>query len=351
MKKIAFAGGGSAGPVTPLLAVLDQLKKDENLEFVWFGTRKGPEHDLVLPKQIPYKNIIAVKLDRFFSLRNFIMPFLFVAAFIQSFKLLRQERPDMVLAAGSFVAVPLVWAAYFMRIPSLIHQLDVRPTLSNKLLAPLVKTITVTFKKSLKDFPKKKALWTGSPVEERMLNPKTFEWRLKTKKPVVFIFGGGGGAMGINELVWNSLEELTEAAEIIHVSGKNKGSKIKHEGYHKYEFLRAKMGDAYRVADLVITRGGIGTIMELAALKKPAIVIPIPHSHQLDNTEMLEKAHAALVLNEKKLSPQIFSEHVIKLLNNNEQMQTYSENIAQFYKPDAISLIVEEIKKILYSQR
>ncbi len=349
-KHILFAGGGTAGPVTPLLAVIENLqKKNKDVSFHWVGTKSGPEKDLVATKQIPFSSIVTVKLDRFFSIRNFFMPCKFLFACVQSLKILRQEKPDLIMAAGGFPAVPVIFMAKVLGIETMVHQLDVRPTLSNKLVAPVVDKITVTFQKSLADFPQKKTIYTGSPIRAAILEPKDYRWELKENKPVVLIFGGGTGAQGLNELVFNSLEVLTEEAQIIHLTGKGKGREdLTYPGYFQFEFLRNKMGSALAKADLVVTRAGIGTLMELAALEKPAILVPLPNSHQYDNTDLVKESHAAMILEQESVSPQVFAETVLKLLKDEERKASYSKSIAQFYVPNAAELIVDEIWKLLY---
>ena len=349
-KKILFAGGGTAGSVTPLMALFNELSsRFEGVELTWIGTKAGPEKRLLSSKRIPFFQIISVKMDRFFSLRNVMAPFLFLAAFAQSLVLLKKIKPDVLLAAGSFVAVPVAWAAGLYRIPIIIHQLDIRPSLSNKLIAPFAKKVAVTFEASLKDFSKRKAVWTGSPVRESILQPKTFHWDLHSAKPVVLIFGGGTGAQALNELVWQSLGDLTQRAQVLHLTGKGKGKAVTHADYHQFEFLQAKMGQALQRADVVVARAGVGTLMELAALKKPAVIISLPDSHQQDNGALLIQKRAAVVLDQRALSPQMFSEVILKLLENKAEQVALSSAIAELYKPTAAKAIVDEVATILLS--
>lgn len=349
-KSILFAGGGTIGSVAPMLAVFDELKKRHpHAAFHWVGTKNGPEKRLVADKHIAYSFIPAAKLDRFFSLRNFMSPILFLLACVKSVKIMRKVKPDLIISAGGFVAVPLVLMGWVLRIPSMIHQLDLRPGLANKMMAPFVKAVTVTFEKSLKDFSKKKTLWTGAPVRTSILLPKTDKFVIKEDRPLVLIFGGGTGALAINQLVWGALEELTLEAQIIHITGKGKGSDISHKNYFQHEFLADEMGEVYHKADVVVTRAGLGTFLELAALKKPAIIIPMPDTHQEDNSSVLAEANAALVLDQTSLSPQIFAGEIIRLTKDEERKREFSQNIGRFYRPDSVDKIVEKIEEILYS--
>jgi UDP-N-acetylglucosamine--N-acetylmuramyl-(pentapeptide) pyrophosphoryl-undecaprenol N-acetylglucosamine transferase len=238
----------------------------------------------------------------------------------------------------------------FLRIPTLIHQLDIRPGLANKLMAPFARAITVTFEKSLQDFQGQKTLWTGAPVRREILQATTNSISLRPNRPVVLIFGGGTGAQAINELTINALEELTKTVEVIHITGKGKGKSVTREGYYPFEFLSAEMGEAYAKADLVVTRAGLGTFLELAALHKPAIVIPMPRSHQEDNAMVLWEAKAAQVMDQTGLSPQEFASAIVKLLNDEQARALYGAHIASFYRPGSARAIIDKILEIGYGQ-
>ncbi len=349
-KRIMFAGGGTAGPVTPLLAVLDEMKKKwGKVEAHWVGTVDGPERRLIAERGLPFTALRAAKIDRFLSLRNLAAPFLFVASCIRAWDVLGCVRPDVVVAAGAFVAVPVVMMARLRGIPTLIHQLDVRPGLANKLMAPFATAITVTFEKSVGDFAARKTSWTGAPVRETILYPKTNSLPLRSDKPVVLVFGGGTGAQAINEMVTSSVDELTAKLQVVHITGAGKGKPVERPDYHRYEFLSAEMGEAYAKAHVVVTRAGLGTILELAALGKPAIVIPIPNSHQEDNAEVLMEAQAAWVLEQSLLSPQEFAAAVIRLCEDKEEQAKLSAKIGAFYRADAAAKIIEKIEEIGYS--
>ena len=345
-KTILFAGGGTIGPVTPLLAIYEELKK-RHPEFLyqWVGTVSGPERKLVAEKDLPFYTLPEVKIDRFLSLRNLIMPFRMIGACIKANKVLKQSGADFVITAGGYVAVPLFWMARLRGVSTHVHQLDVRPGLANKLMSPFAKSISVTFESSLKDFPVKKTKFTGAPVRSEIFQPSTDNLNFSIDRPTVFIFGGGTGAASLNELVWAGLEDLASTANIIHLTGQNKGdSRIKHEGYIQKDFLTTEMSEAYAKADLVVTRGGLGSLLELAALKKPAIIIPIPGSHQEDNAALLSKTNSAVVLDQMRMRPQIFAAEVIRVLKNKDLLNKLSENISQFYLSDSASKIVNQLE-------
>lgn len=352
VQRILFAGGGTAGPVTPLLAVHNKMKElHTQYYYHWVGTKNGPERGLVAKQNIAFTSIATVKLDRFLSLRNLSMPFKFLFACIQAYRLLRNFHPDIIVSAGGFVSVPVIWMAKLMGIPSMIHQLDIRPGLANKLCAPFANTITVTFEQSLSAFPSHKAFLIGAPVRDDITQPSTHSIPVNDTKPVILVFGGGTGAKGINDLLLVAIDEILPYAQIIHITGAGKFESLSRPGYHPYEFLKEEMAEAYSKADLVISRSGIGTITELSRLKKAAIILPLPKSHQWDNAHFLIEKDAALVLDQEKLNPLLFAEEIIKLLKNKEKCNLLSQNIGALYNPYATIQLVEKIEDILYNRK
>lgn len=348
-RKILLTGGGSGGPVTPLLAIADELKKD-GAEFLWIGTKSGVEREMVEREDIEFKSISSGKLRRYFSWKNFIDPWKIIYGTIQSFFIIRKFKPDIVMSAGGFVAVPVAYAAYLLKIPILIHQMDVRPGLANKLVAPIAKIITTTFESSLLDYGKK-AIWVGNPVRNKlsdfvMTKREAFQkLGLSSDLPVVLVMGGGTGAMGINNYIYNNLEKLTKYCQIIHLTGKGKQAKIvDNPKYHAFQFLDINgMLKVYTVADLVVSRCGMGSLTELSQLAKPAVLIPIPDSHQEDNALVFKEKNAAVVLSEKETSDEEFAKILKELLSNSEKRKNLANNILGVIKNDAIN----SIKKII----
>jgi len=349
-KTILFTGGGTAGPVSPLIAILQSLKTGHpNYSYHWVGTKSGPERKMVASEHIAFSSVPVAKLHRFFTLKNIFMPFMFIAALFSARRVLKKVQPDIIVGAGAFVSVPVVWMGSFMGIPSIIHQLDIRAGLANKLMAPFAKAITVTFEKSLQDFSKKKTVWTGAPVRDAIADVKTDSIKLKKDLPTVLVFGGGTGAEAINTLIKNASEVLLNEVQVIHLTGKGKMIDLVHEHYHGYEFLGDEMAEAYAKSDLVVGRAGLATFTELARLKKAAMIIPMPGTHQEENAMMLHDANAAVILNQG-ISPQEFAVSVLKLVKDKEKQRELSENIARFYIPDATEKIVEKMSEILYDK-
>jgi len=355
--KILLTGGGTGGPVTPLLALIDSIRNkpelNKNTEFLWIGTEKGVEKEMVLNENLEYKSIKCGKLRRYFSWKNLIDPIFIIYGFFESLFIIKKWNPGIVISAGGFVGVPVVWAAFIMRVPILIHQQDVRPGLANKLIAPLASVITVTFEKSLKDYSKK-AIWTGNPVRNKLkdfkIDKRTALQKLGLhgKLPVTLILGGGTGAQAINSLVKESLNELIKFTQVIHISGRGKEIKteINIKNYHQFDFLYIEgMVKVFTVADIVVSRAGMGVLTELSLLKKPAILISIPDSHQEENAKVFKEKEAAVVLDQKELNKNEFVKNIKSLLNNFELKNKYSENISKIFKNHANEKIIEIIWK------
>ncbi len=346
--RIILSGGGTIGSVSPLVAIFEEIKKNQpQAEFLWLATKDGIEDRLISSYQIPVKKIFAGKFRRYFSLRNFLDPFLVTLGFLQSLLIIIKFKPQVVLSAGGFVSVPVVWAAWVLRRPSLIHQQDVRPGLANKLMAPFANIITVTFAKSLKDFPAAKTTLVGNPVRNEILAGSKDEgykfFKLDQNLPTILIIGGGTGALKINNLVLESLNDLVSFCQVIHLTGGKVDKVATHPHYRNYDFLTDQLKNAYAVADLVISRAGMSVLSELALLQKPTVIIPIAGSHQQENANEFFKNNAAVVLQEENLSPQDFSSAIKQLLFDKDELASLSRNIAQIMPAGAAQKISQMI--------
>ena len=343
---IILTGGGSGGPVTPLLALADDLRAG-GFDIAWIGTRAGIEKQIVSEAAIPYHSIAAGKFRRYFSWHNIIDPFKILVGFFQSISLLTTLGPRLVITAGAFVSVPVVWAAWALRIKVIVHQEDIRPGLANRLMAPCADVVTVTFEESLKDYGNK-ARWTGNPVRQEFRNAAQHEPQ-PYDVPRVLILGGGTGATGINNLVAESLEELIKFCSITHICGQREGALIvSKERYTLRAFLNAAdMAQEMKAADLVITRAGLATLTELSYLAKPAIIIPMPNSHQEDNAAYFEKKGAALVLQQSLLSSSMFIDSIKNMLTNAGARQLLSSGIKAIMKSDAQDAMMKIINEFI----
>ena len=303
--KIILTGGGTAGPVMPLVAVYQGFKRRKiKADFLFIGTEEGPEKKICQAYNIPFKSIPAGKLRRYLSLKNFSDPFKILKGHQEAKYILKVAEPDVIFSAGGFVAVPVIWAAKRQKIPVLIHQQDIRKGLANKITEKIARKITVTFERSLEDFPRGKTILTGNPVREDILSGSrekaVKEFGLEGKKPVLLVFGGGTGAENINKKINKIAKELVNFCNVIHITGQGKkGADLKNNNYHVYEMLTDKMKDALAAADLVVSRAGLCALSEFSALGKPALIIPIFNSHQEENAAFYEKEGAVMVIREK----------------------------------------------------
>lgn len=313
---IVLTGGDTGGPVAPLLALSEAMQKgNSRLRFVFVGTHKGVERHMAKNFGIPFFAISAAKFRRYNSIKNLFAPFQLLLGLIQAYRVLKKTDPLCVVGAGGFVQVPVVWAAWLLGIPVFIHQQDVVPSLSNKLSAPLACRVTVSFKESLQHFPHAwmlggldradRIVWTGNPV--RLLKLPSREkahayFKLVSDFPTVLVMGGGSGAASLNELIVQSLPELTKFLNVIHVTGKGKKLTTGHTArYSPHEFIDS-MEYAYAAADFVLCRAGLSTITELAAYKKPAILVALPGSQQEQNALYLSEQKAVLAIEQTLLN-------------------------------------------------
>lgn len=335
----------------PLLAIKEEIeKRGVEAQYLWLGTRKGPEKELVEAEKIKFEPIVAAKWRRYFSLKNIFTPFLLLIAFAQSLLKIFQFNPDVILTAGSFVAVPVAWAGKLFSKKIVVHQQDWQKGLANKLMAPLADLITVTFKESLESFPAKKVYWTGNPVRGNFLagnkEAAIKKFNLEKNLPTLLIMGGGTGALALNKIVAESLPELVKFCQIIHLSGEGKKIDVYDERYHPFEFLTGDYKHAFAAADLVVCRAGLGTLTELAHLNKPAIVIPLPGTHQEDNVDYFARKKSVLVISQDCLTAPVLVEKVKKLLFNETEKRELSDNLEKVMKVGAEKEIVDLILKL-----
>lgn len=360
--RIILTGGGTMGPVVPLLALVQELREDfkikkQDLNLLWLGTKNGPEKNLIKDYQIPFKHIFHGKFRRYLSFKNLIDPFFIFLGLIQSFFILKKFKPDIILSVGGFVSVPVVWAGWLLKIPTLIHQQDIQPGLANKLMTPFIERITVTFQKSLEDFPKNKTVWTGNPVRKDILQGNKIRaikfFNLEKDIPTLLIIGGGRGALELNKIVVEALPQLVKFCQVIHLTGKGKILPILNfdsliaRRYRSCEFLKKEIKDAFAIADLIITRAGLSTLTELCFLEKPIIIIPIPNSHQEENARIFEKLRGAVVLSQKNLTPQNLVLEIKGLLTDKRELEKLRRNIKKVMKSNAADNIIQEIYKII----
>lgn len=352
MKKIVLTGGGTAGHVTPNIALLPSLQ-EAGYEITYVGSYDGIEKRLIADFDIPYVGISTGKFRRYLDPKNLTDPFRVMKGFVQAKKFLKEYQPDVLFSKGGFVSVPVVRAAASLHIPCIIHESDMTPGLANKLCIPVAKNVCCNFPETLKLLPENKAVLTGSPIREELsrgdrlagLNMCGFT----ANKPVIMVIGGSLGAANVNKAVREALPGLLEDFQVVHLCGKDKMDNLllTTPGYKQFEYIKAELKDLFAMADLVISRAGANAICELLALKKPNILIPLPaassRGDQLLNAQSFEAQGFSIVINEDDLTTNLLIDKVHELYFNR---QTYMETMSNSTQLDSIKTIMKLIEGI-----
>lgn len=352
MKKIILTGGGTAGHVTPNLALVPSLR-DAGYEIRYIGSYAGIEKGLIEQAGIPYYGISSGKLRRYFDLKNFTDPFRVLKGYGEAKKILKNYRPDIVFSKGGFVAVPVVFAASRLHIPVIIHESDMTPGLANKLCFSSAARVCCNFPETLQYLPEGKSIHTGCPIRDELKNGSRLAGLkltgLKAEKPVLMIIGGSTGAVAVNNAVRAALPQLLAAYQIVHLCGKGNLDKSldKTEGYVQYEYMGEPLKDLFAMADIVISRAGANAICELLALKKPALLIPLGLSasrgDQILNAESYERKGYSKVLHQENLTPERLVQDVNDLYAHRGQ---YRQAMEKASDQDAVRKIVSLIEEL-----
>ena len=348
--RILLAGGGSGGSATPVLAVAQALRRrDVTIEFLYVGTREGPEAALAAAQGIPFAGVEAGKLRRYWDARNLTDPFRVLAGIAGSYALVRRFQPRVAFAAGGFGAVPPMIAARLAQARTLIHQQDVEPGLANRLLVPFAGRITVSLASSLAHFPRGRTLVTGNPVRTEILaaDPRVAYSRLalEAETPLVLVTGGGTGALGLNRLVAAAAPRRIEHAQGVHRMGRGRGvpASTSSPRYRAIEFLVDEMPHLLAAATVVVSRAGMGTLTELAALSRASLVVPMPGSHQWANAQAFARLGAIEVADQHALTPDSLAERVLSLLADAPRREQLGRALAASMPRDAAERIAAEL--------
>ena len=355
MKRIILTGGGTAGHVTPNIALLPRLKELQ-YDIHYIGSYNGIEKELIEPFGIPYHGISSGKLRRYFSLQNFTDPFRVIKGFSEAKKLIKLLEPDVIFSKGGFVSVPVVIAGKKCKVPAIIHESDMTPGLANKLSIPSAAKVCCNFPETVKLLPAEKAVLTGSPIRQELLSgskSKAIEFTgLTSDKPVILIIGGSLGAAAVNQAVRNVLPELLKDFQVIHLCGKNKldTSLQGVKGYVQYEYIKDELKDLFALTDIVISRAGANAICELLALHKPNLLIPLSASasrgDQILNARSFERQGFSMVLEEEELTDESLLSAVHQLYDNRAQ---YKKAMTVSGQQDSIDTIIELIESAVNS--
>lgn len=354
MKKIILTGGGTAGHVTPNIALLPRLR-EAGFDITYIGSYNGIEKQLLKEQKVPYYGISSGKLRRYFDIKNFSDPLKVIKGFGQSIRLMRKLKPDIVFSKGGFVSVPVILAAKFCHIPSIIHESDLTPGLANKLAIPNAAKVCCNFPETLKYLPENKAVLTGSPIRKELLSGNKENARklcnFTKEKPVLFIVGGSSGSKFINDTIRGLLPELLKSYQIIHMCGKGniEESLNRTVGYKQFEYIGSELNDIFSLADLVISRAGANSICELLALHKPNILIPLSASasrgDQILNAQSFEKQGFSVVIEEEIITPDKLLNMIHETYKNRERYIHAMKQSNSINSVDKIVSIIEETAK------
>lgn len=353
-KHIILTGGGSAGHVTPNIALINKLR-DQNWKISYIGSKHGIERELITNLNIPYFPIFSGKLRRYFSWQNFLDPFKIFCGLWQAFWLCRKLKPNVIFSKGGFVSVPVVIAGWILRIPVILHESDLSPGLANKLCFPFARKICLTFADSARYFrqnQQNKIIITGTPIRENLLHGDAAKGialcGFTPNKKVIFVFGGSLGAEHINSIIRKVLPELIQNFQIAHVCGIGKiDNSINYAEYKQFTYLNEEFPHIIAAADIVISRSGANSVYEILALKKPHIFIPLAKNSsrgdQIDNAQHFAKLGISQVILEENLNQETLLSKIQWIMENH---QSITDKLNAINLPDSTKIICDLIEKL-----
>lgn len=359
--KVLFSGGGTLGPVTPLLAIEETIQAAlPTTKRLWIGTRLGPERRLIEAQGIRYVAIASGKFRRYVSFWNVTDALRIFAGFFQSLWLVWKEKPALCISAGGFVSVPVHWAAWCLGVPSWVHAQDADVGLAVELMAPFASCITTALEENAKKFSSRKTFWLGNPVRRDILRGSkeaaVRRFGLDTALPTIFALGGGTGSARVNQLIAEALPHLSTFCNIIHLSGRERPrGQIEHgvalfDHYFSFQFFTEEMKDAYAAADIVVARAGFGTLTELAALQKAAVLIP-KGGHQEANVAMLKKRRAAIGLNDRTANGYELGQIIRGLVADSGERQAMGKALSAILPSAQAKDIMEIFERLVRARR
>ena len=350
-KKIVLTGGGTAGHVTPNIALIPHLKA-AGFEISYIGSYDGIEKKLISDYDIPYYGIATGKFRRYLDIKNLTDPFRVIKGLGEARKHLKKIKPDVVFSKGGFVSVPVVRAAAALHIPCIIHESDMTPGLANKLCIPVAKKVCCNFPETYNMLPKEKAGLTGSPIREELTKGDKIAaldmCGFTANKPVILVIGGSLGAASVNKAVREALPKLSKDFQVIHICGKDKiDNMLLHtEGYIQFEYVKSELKDLFALADIVVSRAGANSICELLALRKPNLLIPLSanssRGDQILNAKSFESQGFSIVIDDDYLSAELLTEKVLELYFTR---QTYIDAMSRSNQLGSIKTIMKLIEE------
>ncbi len=352
MKRIVLTGGGTAGHVTPNIALIPELKA-AGYDIQYIGSYDGMEKKLIEDMGISYHGISSGKLRRYFSMKNFSDPFRVLKGMSEAKKLMKELKPDVVFSKGGFVTVPVVFAAHSRHIPVIIHESDMTPGLANKLALPKASRVCCNFPETKALFPEGKAIVTGTPIRKELFSGDsafalTF-CGFTDMKPVMLIIGSSTGSVAINNCIRENLDAILEKFNVIHLCGKgNLDESLKNKkGYVQYEYIKKELASLLALSDIVVSRAGANAICELLALRKPNILIPLSaaasRGDQILNAESFKKSGYSYVIEEENLNNETLLKGISYVY---EHKNEYIETMNKSELADSTGIIMNMINEL-----
>ena len=352
MKKIVLTGGGTAGHVTPNIALIPTLK-ERGYEVYYIGSHDGIEKKLISDIGIPYYEISTGKLRRYFSLKNFTDPFRVVKGLSDAKKILKQIKPDVVFSKGGFVAVPVVLSAKSCHIPCIIHESDMTPGLANKIAIPKASKVCCNFPETMEGLPEGKAVVTGTPIRQELFKGDAAA-ALKfcgftEVRPTMLVVGGSQGSVRVNKAIWSCIDDITARFNVIHLCGKgNLNPSLEgHSNYVQFEYIEKELRDLLALADIVVSRAGANAICELLSLRKPSLLIPLSleasRGDQILNAKSFEKSGYAKVLMEEDVNDKSLLESINYVYENRK---SYIDAMNKNRSIDSITMICDMLDEL-----
>ncbi len=371
--KIMFTGGGTAGHIFPIIGIVREIKKiypHPDLKIFYVGPKDKFASALLLQEGVEIKTIFAGKMRRYFSIQNFLDVLRLPIGVLQAFFHIFIISPDFIFSKGGYGSLPAVISGWILQVPIFLHESDVMPGLSNKIAGKIALEIFTAFPvEKTGYFPKSKMIWVGNPVRKELFSGYRAEakklFSLKGGKPLILVLGGSQGASKINDILLIVLPEILEMFEVVHQTGKDNFNQVKAESevviqkelleyYHPLPFINEKeLAHAYTAADIIISRAGSGSILEIASAAKPSLLIPLKNSaqnQQVKNAYAFAENGATLVIEEANLTPNFFLERLKYLFSKPRDLEEMGKRAKEFAKPEAARIVAEYIVTYLTQQ-
>lgn len=364
---MAITGGGSGGHTNPALALVEGWRArdgEEAPDFLYIGSHSGIEGKLAPRRRIPYASIATGKLRRHLSFENLIDLFRVPLGTFQAWLLLREFRPDSVFSTGGFVAVPVVLAARTLGLPILVHEQTVAGGLANRISARLADRVAVTFASSASHFPSSKVVVTGIPIRPALFEGQAHRYLessgFDAARPILYATGGSQGSRALNEALWGCLPDLLEHVQIAHQCGRSQKHRMVEEArvraaslppelaarYQPFDYLDGGLEDLLSATRVLLGRSGAGTVCEVMALGLPSILVPLPKAagdEQRKNAQILADAGAALVLEEKDLTPETLKRSLLELIEDEEALRIRGARARELFVSGGLENLIDQI--------